>query len=163
VCRAIAVPFGYVQQPRVIAEVIGGILLGPTALGRWTWFSETLFQSTSLKPLGLLANLGLIFFLLLMGLELDLAIVKQRARVSIMISLAGIVVPFALSIGVSYFFYYNLPNVSDGGSFINFLLFTGVAMSITVCLSLTFVLIGNYLTIHVNDRSGPARAGSYSD
>jgi Kef-type K+ transport system membrane component KefB len=135
VCRLIAVPFSYLQQPRVIAEVIGGILLGPTALGRWSWFSETLFKPSSLKPLGLLANLGLIFFLLLMGLELDLAIVQQRARVSILISLAGIVVPFALSIGVSFFFYYNLPNVSDGGSFVNFLLFIGVAMSITVCTS----------------------------
>ena len=133
----VAIPFGYIRQPRVIAEVIAGILLGPTALGRWTWFRTTFFKKSSMGPLGLLANLGLIFFLLLMGLELDLSIVKKRARISIIISLAGILVPFALSVGVSEFFFRYLPGVAElpNISYLNFVLFIGVAMSITVrCL-----------------------------
>lgn len=124
-------PFTLFDHDR-IAEVIGGILLGPTALGRWTWFSSTIFPTQSMGPLSLLANIGLIFFLLLMGLELDIGIVRSRARVSAAISLAGIVLPFTLSIGVSTFYYNYLPGMAESGSYVNLLLFIGVAMSITV-------------------------------
>ncbi len=89
-------------------------------------------------PLSLLANIGLIFFLLLMGLELDIGIVRSRARVSAAISLAGIVLPFTLSIGVSTFYYNYLPGMAEAGSYVNLLLFIGVAMSITVSESPLF-------------------------
>ncbi len=69
-----------------------------------------------------------------MGLELDIGIVRSRARVSAAISFAGILLPFVLSIGVSTFFYNYLPGMAEAGSYVNLLLFIGVAMSITVRL-----------------------------
>ncbi|RKO90697.1 Cation/H+ exchanger, partial [Blyttiomyces helicus] len=139
VCRAISVPFSYVNQPRVIAEVIGGILLGPTALGRWKWFATNIFPPAQLGPLNILANVGLIFFLLLMGLELDLGIVQKRAKISLSISLTGIIGTFALSIGVSRFFYLNIPGLDEKG-YTNFMLFIGVAMSVTALPVLARIL-----------------------
>ena len=103
-----------------------------TFSGRWEWFSRTVFPPTGLGPLNLLANLGLILFLLLMGLELDLSTVAKRAKTSLTISLTGIIGTFALSTGVSKFFYENIPGLTEQTSYASFLLFIGVAMSVTV-------------------------------
>ncbi|KAJ3049328.1 K(+)/H(+) antiporter, partial [Rhizophlyctis rosea] len=90
--------------------------------------------------LNLLANLGLILFLLLMGLELDLGTVAKRARTSLTISLTGIIGTFALSIGVSKFFYENIPGLEEQTSYTSFLLFIGVAMSVTALPVLARIL-----------------------
>ncbi|KAI9315422.1 Sodium/hydrogen exchanger family-domain-containing protein, partial [Zopfochytrium polystomum] len=139
-CRAISYPFRFLRQPRVIAEVIGGILLGPTALGRWTWFRSTIFPSASLPPLNLLANLGLVLFLLLMGLELDLSVVAKRARTSLTISFTGICLTFAISIGISRFFYLYIPGIADSVEYPKLLIFIGVAMSVTALPVLARIL-----------------------
>ncbi|KAJ3217160.1 K(+)/H(+) antiporter [Dinochytrium kinnereticum] len=136
VCRAISYPFKFLRQPSVIAEVIGGILMGPTALSRWPWFKKNIFPGDSLPVLSVLANLGLLMFLLLMGLkwflqELDLSVVAKRARVSLTISLTGIACTFALSVGVSRFFYDMFPDISNGVAYPKLMLFIGVAMSVT--------------------------------
>ncbi|KAJ1548898.1 K(+)/H(+) antiporter [Cladochytrium tenue] len=140
VCRAISYPFKFFRQPRVIAEVIGGILLGPTALGRWTWFSQTIFPSSSVATLNLLANLGLLLFLLLMGLELDLSIVAKRARTSLSISLTGICLTFAISTGISRFFFLYIPGLADTVDYPRLLIFIGVAMSVTALPVLARIL-----------------------
>ncbi|KAJ3329142.1 K(+)/H(+) antiporter [Blyttiomyces sp. JEL0837] len=140
VCRAISVPFKLINQPRVIAEVIGGILLGPTALGRWTWFNKTIFPKGSMPPLNLLANFGLVMFLLLMGLELDLSVVLKRARTSLTISLTGISLTFLISIGISRFFYDQIPGMSDIVAYPKLLIFIGVAMSVTALPVLARIL-----------------------
>ncbi|KAJ3300800.1 K(+)/H(+) antiporter [Blyttiomyces sp. JEL0837] len=140
VCRAISVPFKYLNQPRVIAEVIGGILLGPSALGRWTWFNQTVFPVKSLAPLNLLANFGLIMFLLLMGLELDLSGVVKRLKTSLSISFTGICVTFLISIGVSRFFYLNIPGMAETVDYPKLLIFIGVAMSVTALPVLARIL-----------------------
>ncbi|KAJ3042898.1 K(+)/H(+) antiporter [Rhizophlyctis rosea] len=90
--------------------------------------------------LNLLANLGLILFLLLMGLELDLGVVAKRAKTSLAISLTGIVGTFALSLGVSKFFYTNIPGLEEQTSYTSFLLFIGVAMSVTALPVLARIL-----------------------
>ncbi|KAI8851604.1 Sodium/hydrogen exchanger family-domain-containing protein [Chytridium lagenaria] len=131
VCRAISFPFKFLRQPAVIAEVIGGIVLGPTALGRWTWFRQNIFPTESLPVLNVLANFGLLMFLLLMGLELDLSVVAKRARTSLTISLSGIFCTFILSIGISRFFFELFPGISEGVDYPKLLLFIGVAMSVT--------------------------------
>ncbi|KAJ3213756.1 K(+)/H(+) antiporter [Dinochytrium kinnereticum] len=124
-------PFKFIRQPSVIAEVIGGILMGPTALSRWPWFRTNIFPTESLSALNVLANLGLLLFLLLMGLELDLLVVAKRARISLAISLTGIASTFALSLGVSRYFYDLFPDLSNGVAYPKILLFIGVAMSVT--------------------------------
>ncbi|KAJ1959415.1 hypothetical protein GGI12_004349 [Dipsacomyces acuminosporus] len=128
ICRFLHVFLKKINQPSVIAEIIGGILLGPTVLGRWKAFSTNVFPPQSLTNLNLVANFGLVLFLFMVGLELDPRVLKRNLHRSVAISVAGMILPFALGIATSYALYHIL----DGtGKFVNFLLFCGVAMAIT--------------------------------
>ncbi|GJJ15877.1 hypothetical protein Clacol_010155 [Clathrus columnatus] len=117
------------HQPRVIAEVLGGILLGPTAFGRIPGFTEHIFPSQSIPYLSLAANIGLVLFLFLVGLEIDTQIIKRNARLSVTISLAGMILPFGLGAAYSLAIYKEF--VDPSTQFTHFLLFVGVAFSIT--------------------------------
>jgi Kef-type K+ transport system membrane component KefB len=122
------------RQPRVIAEIIGGICLGPSVLGQIPGFTQTIFPKQSLGNLSLVASFGLVLYMFLMGLELDTGILlKGVKRVSI-ISLAGIILPGLLGSAVSYGMYEYLmePERQQLTPFPSFLLFTFVAMAITV-------------------------------
>lgn len=114
---------------QVIAEVIGGVILGPTVMGRIPHFSNTIFPATSLPYLNLTATVGLVLFLFLTALEVDVRIIKRNAKSSISISLAGILLPFGMGAGIAVPIYHNY--VDQHVKFGYFLLFTGVAMSIT--------------------------------
>ncbi|KAJ3397731.1 K(+)/H(+) antiporter [Lobulomyces angularis] len=129
--RVIAVGLKFFKQPLVIAEVIGGILLGKSALGRIPGFSQTLFPESSLSGLNLIANVGLVFYLFLVGLELDAVGMFKSFKKSAFISLSGVVIPFCLGLGTSVLlFRYLMPQPSNV-PFISFLIFIGVATSIT--------------------------------
>ncbi|GJJ75117.1 hypothetical protein EMPS_07475 [Entomortierella parvispora] len=118
------------KQPRVISEVIAGILLGPSVMGRIPGFANAIFNPAGLPYLNLVSNLGLVFFLFLVGLELDPAQVVKRAKFALGITFAGMVLPLGAGAAVSYVLYEELgPNSTVG--FGQFLLFCGVAMSIT--------------------------------
>lgn len=84
------------RQPRVIAEVIGGVILGPTVMGHIPHFTASLFPPESLPFLNLTATAGLVLFLFLVGLEIDVRVIKRNAKASTIISLAGLVLPFGL-------------------------------------------------------------------
>ncbi|KAI8613606.1 Cation/H+ exchanger, partial [Chytriomyces sp. MP71] len=118
-----------VNQPAVMAEILGGLVLGATGLSRIPAFKENVFPAASLPLLKLVADLGLLLYLFLVGLELDPVHLLKIFKKSVSISVAGIVLPFALGAGVANIIYasYADPSVS----FTSFLLFTGVAMSIT--------------------------------
>ncbi|CAG8652237.1 7329_t:CDS:2, partial [Paraglomus occultum] len=130
VTRSLNIVLSRLQQPRVISEVIGGIILGPSVFGRIPGFNDTIFPEASLPYLKLVADLGLVLYLFLVGVELDPRMVMKRARMSISISAAGIVIPFALSVAVSLGLY-KINDSTRGDSFTSFLLFIGVAMAIT--------------------------------
>ncbi|WNG59356.1 cation/H(+) antiporter [Archangium gephyra] len=120
----------WLDQPLVIAEVVAGIVLGPSLLG---WLApgamEWLFPASSMSVLKMLSQVGLILFMFLIGLELDPKLLKGRGHASVVISHTSIIVPFALGAGAALWLY---PRLSDPSvPFSSFVLFMGVAMSIT--------------------------------
>ncbi|KAF9222988.1 hypothetical protein BS17DRAFT_164594 [Gyrodon lividus] len=120
---------GRIKQPRVIAEVLGGILLGPTAFGRVPGFTDHIFPSNSLPYLSLTAEIGLCLFLFIIGLEIDPSIIKRNARLSVVVSLAGVVLPFGVGCGISVALYRTF--IESSINFTYFMLFIGVSFSIT--------------------------------
>src|SRR6478609_5410909 len=122
--------FRKIGQPSVVGEVIAGIVLGPSLLGMYfPEFAAALFPATSLGNLQFLSQIGLILFMFVIGMELDLKMIKNRAHEAVVISHASIVIPFALGIGLAYFVYHRFAPV--GVKFLPFSLFMGIAMSIT--------------------------------
>jgi Kef-type K+ transport system membrane component KefB len=122
------------RQPRVISEVIGGILLGPSVFGRIPGYLKTIFPEESKPQLNLAANVGLVLFLFIVGVEMNPKAIMKNAKAAISISAGGISLCFALGSAVSYGLYNNLTDKTQ--KFPVFLIFIGVAMSITVSLNL---------------------------
>ena len=118
-----------IRQPRVIAEVIGGVLLGPTVMGRIPGFQKTIFPIASMPMLNLTSTIGLVLFLFLVGLEIDTRVIKRNIRASLVISAAGLMIPLGLgaALGVAIYNQFIDPSVNSG----YFILFTAVAVGIT--------------------------------
>ncbi|KDR83202.1 hypothetical protein GALMADRAFT_239040 [Galerina marginata CBS 339.88] len=131
VCTASLLSLGLskIRQPKVIAEVLGGIILGPTAFGRIPGFTEHVFPQDSRPYLSLVANIGLCLFLFLVGLEIDAGVIKRNARLSATVAVAGMVLPFGIGAGLSHAIYKEFINPDI--KFTYFMLFAGVAYSIT--------------------------------
>jgi len=130
VARLVGWLFGKLHQPRVVGEMLAGILLGPSLLG---WLapniSSYLFPPDSLGHLNSLSQVGLLIFMFLVGLELDLGHLRELGRAAVMTSQVSIVVPFILG---SLFAVYLYPRLSDQSvSLTGFALFMGAAMSVT--------------------------------
>jgi Kef-type K+ transport system membrane component KefB len=122
--------FRKIGQPTVIGEIIAGIALGPSLFGLYfPDFKEALFPVASLGNLQVLSQVGLILFMYVIGMELDLKVLKNKANEAVVISHASIVFPFALGIGLSYLIYHQF--APEGVEFLSFSLFMGIAMSIT--------------------------------
>jgi Kef-type K+ transport system membrane component KefB len=92
-------------------------------------FSSVLFPVESLGNLKFLSQIGLILFMFVIGMELDLKVLKNKANEAVVISHASIVIPFTLGIGLAYFVYNRF--APEGVNFLSFSLFMGIAMSIT--------------------------------
>jgi Kef-type K+ transport system membrane component KefB len=122
--------FRRLGQPPVLGEIIGGLLLGPSFLGRLAPAAAGYLFPTSVTPLlGVLAQLGVLLYMFLVGLELDPGLLRQRARSALAISQAGIVVPFVLGTALAVVLY---PHLSRRDvPFTSFALFLGVALSVT--------------------------------
>jgi Kef-type K+ transport system membrane component KefB len=122
--------FRSIHQPLVIGEIVAGIALGPSLLG---WLAPDLataiFPPATIPFLNLLSQIGLVFFMFLIGLELDPKYLKGNLNVAIAVSGVSILVPFSLATILAIFIYpvLSVPSVS----FTAFALFLGAAMSIT--------------------------------
>lgn len=128
--RVLALPLRKWGQPLVIAEVLAGIALGPSLFGLLAPdLSAAVFPASSLGALGLVSQLGLIFFMFLIGLELEPALLRGLGKSALIISHTSIAVPFALGAATAWFMAGELsvPEVPR----LSFVLFLGVAMSVT--------------------------------
>ena len=95
--RLVAAAFRLIRQPEVLGEMTAGILLGPSLLGRIApELANGLFPTSSLGPLYALSQIGLVLFMFIVGLEVDLSFIRGRERVAGAVSLASIALPFAL-------------------------------------------------------------------
>lgn len=128
--RAVGWVFAKLHQPRVIGEVLAGILLGPSLLGRISPDAMNYILPPDVAPyLGVIAQLGIVLYMFLVGLELNLDLFASRAHATVTISHASITLPFVLGAALALGLYGSL--APDGVSFTSFALFMGVAMSIT--------------------------------
>jgi Kef-type K+ transport system membrane component KefB len=122
--------FHKIGQPTVIGEIVAGIVLGPSVVGLFfPEFSGFLFPKGSLPNLQFLSQVGLILFMFVIGMELDLKILRNQAHDAVVISHASIIIPYFLGMGLAYYMYEGY--APDNISFISFALFMGIAMSIT--------------------------------
>jgi K+:H+ antiporter len=128
--RTVGAVFGWLRQPPVIGEVIAGILLGPSVLGRLAPdVSAYVFPAPVLPFLGVLAQIGVILFMFLVGLELDTNLLRQRSRAAATISVASMTTAFAMGVVLALWLYPRLATADV--PFARFALFLGVAMSVT--------------------------------
>lgn len=119
-----------IGQPSVIGEIIAGIILGPSLIGMYfPEFSAALFPTKSLGNLQFLSQIGLILFMFVVGMELDLKVLRNKAHEAVVISHASIIIPFTMGMSLAYFIYQSF--APDGIEFLSFALFLGIAMSIT--------------------------------
>jgi Kef-type K+ transport system membrane component KefB/nucleotide-binding universal stress UspA family protein len=128
--RIFGILFVKIGQPMVIGEIVAGIVLGPSLIGTlYPGFSNFLFPVASLPNIQFLSQIGLILFMYVVGMDLDLSVLRKKASDAIVISHASIVIPFALGMGLAYFMYidYAPANIS----FHSFGLFMAIALSIT--------------------------------
>jgi Kef-type K+ transport system membrane component KefB len=128
--RLVGALFARVNQPAVIGEVVGGILLGPSLLGRIAPDTAAFLLPADAAPfLSIISQLGVILYMFLVGLELDLAVLRTAVARTVVISQASIVVPFALGALFAMAVFDAL--APPGVRVTSFVLFIGVAMSIT--------------------------------
>ena len=128
--RVVGAMFAKLNQPAVIGEVIGGILLGPSLLGRLAPDAQAFLLPAAAAPmLSVIAQIGVILYMFLVGLELDLGTVRGAVSRTLAISLASIVMPFAIgsSLAILLFDWLAPPPIAVT----SFVLFFGVALSIT--------------------------------
>jgi Kef-type K+ transport system membrane component KefB len=121
--------FSRIRQPRVIAEVIGGVLLGPTVMGRIPNFTSTVFPPSSIHLLTLTSTIGIVFYLFIVAIELDASVAKRNAKASIAISVSGLAIPLGLGAAIAVPIYHNF--VESSVNYGYFILFVAVAVGIT--------------------------------
>ena len=118
-----------IGQPTVIGEIFAGIVLGPSLLGHYfPEISEFLFPVSSLEGIGFLSQIGLILFMFIVGMELNLKTMKNKANDALIISHSSIVVSFAFGVITAYFLFGKF--TYENTNFLPFALFMGIAMGI---------------------------------
>lgn len=145
---AVARFFGFVfrsmNQPSVMGEVLGGIILGPSVLGYFfPGYMSVVFHADAMIFLKHIAETGIVLYLFVMGLEIDLHRLKKSARSAVAISQASIALPFVLGIGLASQIYTGYAPAGVGQ--LEFSLFVGVSLSITAFPVLARILMDSNL------------------
>ncbi|ONF63363.1 hypothetical protein AVR91_0234755 [Amycolatopsis keratiniphila subsp. keratiniphila] len=137
-CKVVGWLAQRIGQPAVIGEITAGILLGPSVLGAlWPSGAAVLLPKAVVPQLNVVAQLGVIFFVFLAGLELNTRLLRGRGRLALVVSHVSIALPFLLGVGLAMLAY---TRFGTGGGFLPFALFFGVSMSITALPVLVRIL-----------------------
>src|SRR5947209_9515160 len=131
------------RQPPVLGEIIGGILLGPSVLGALPGNpSADLFPPEVRAGLTAIGSIGLVLFMFIVGLELDLGKVRRHDRTVFGVSAGSMALPFACGIGLAALLYSRHSAVgSRTVPFVPFALFVATALSITAFPVLVRILV----------------------
>ena len=142
--RIVGLGFKAIKQPLVIGEIFAGIMLGPSLFGLIApGLAHSLFPPETMPYLNILSQIGLIFFMFLIGFELNPKYLSGNLKTAILISNLSIIVPFASAFVLSFVLY---PLVSSTQvNFVPFALFLGAAMSITAFPVLARIITENNL------------------
>jgi len=130
VTRAVGRLFSWLGHPAVVGEIAAGILLGPSLFG-WAWpqgFSFV-FPAEGLGVLQLFSELGVCVFMFVVGMELDVGQLRQKAQMAVAVSQASIIAPYLLGVGSAVLLFPLY--AANGTSFVSFALLMGIAMAIT--------------------------------
>jgi Kef-type K+ transport system membrane component KefB/nucleotide-binding universal stress UspA family protein len=128
--RVVGALFRRIGQPQVMGEIVAGILLGPSLFGEVApGLQHRLFSADVLPFIDVLSQIGLVFFMFLIGLELDVRLIKGRGHAAAAVSHASIILPFLSGVGVALAIFTRLGSAE--GDFVPFALFLGASMSIT--------------------------------
>lgn len=122
--------FKKIGQPSVVGQIAAGIILGPSVFGHLSpSFYAFVFPQNSLATLRLMSHLGILVYMFLIGMEANLKNFQKSAHRTLLISHAGIVVPFVMGCSLAFFLFesYGGPKASFG----SFAFFMGISMSIT--------------------------------
>jgi len=130
VVRIFGFLFNKIRQPVVIGEIVAGIVLGPSILGAFFPAGfNFIFPAASFINLQFLSQVGLMLFMFVIGMELDINLIRKQAREAVIISHASILIPYTLGMTLALYLFKQFapPTIS----FSSFALFMGIAMSIT--------------------------------
>ena len=134
ICRILGLAGSYLKLPKVIFEIVGGVLLGPSAIGRNKAYMDAIFPKASLPLLNVVAQLGLVLYLFVVGMELDPKLIVSHGKKAGAIAFLGMAVPFALGVAISQIMFDTLQANDPKYShvpYVSFYVFIGTAMSIT--------------------------------
>lgn len=128
--RGLGYVIGKIGQPFIVAEIVAGILVGPSVLG--AFFPDlysTIFPSWSIDNLKIVSQFGLVLFMFIIGMELDVKVLKSKGKTAMAVSQSSILASFLLGILSAYFLY--APFAPRGVTFFSFSIFIGIAFSMT--------------------------------
>lgn len=93
-CNLVHIPMAKIRQPKVVSEIVAGIILGPTVFGQIPNYTKTVFPEDSLSGLTLTANIGIIFFMFFLGLEVETSLIRRHLKAALSLGISTLAVPF---------------------------------------------------------------------
>ena len=93
-CNLVHIPMAKKRQPKVVSEIIAGIILGPTVFGQIPNYTKTVFPEESLSGLTLTANIGIILFMFFLGLEVETSLIRRHLKAALSLGISTLAVPF---------------------------------------------------------------------
>ena len=153
-CRCVGAVAARFGQPQVVAEMLAGVLLGPSLFGlvwpdaqAWLFpWDKTQHLRDTQSYLFPLSQLGLALYMFVVGMEFRMDIVQRRLRSSIAVSVAGMVTPFVLGAGLAWFLFYHTSLFPKRTSLLEAVLFLGSSMCITAFPMLARIISFKKLT-----------------